>query len=245
MHWIQSLERALKPLMILFLIIYGMAYFQTDALPDSSEIDEHLYQEPKQDNTDLEPFTRTYHDKQYMIRPQFDYELYGLVVSHKDLDEKWFNIYYDNDPYNIKDICVIWGDNLKNNDFHKVSFWNQTWTCWFQHDYDVHFNHHELSNNHILPDTEEVADLLKYTKPGDQIHLKGQLVNYSLIGEGGGERRSSTSRYDKGNGACEVVFVSELTILHPANQFWRVIKALSGVLLALSVSLKTYLFVFF
>jgi hypothetical protein len=46
---------------------------------------------------------------------------------------------------------------------------------------------------------------------GDQIYLKGALVNYES--DKYGTRQTSTTRRDLGNQACEVVLVDELEIL--------------------------------
>lgn len=242
-------EKLAKPLwvgIIVFVIIHIGSWWLVETYPDHTEILEDLLVEPKQTVTVKQPFVRTYNDKEYMIRPQYDYEIYGLMVSHKNLDEKWFNIYYDRDPYNVKDACLIWGQNINSNDFHDVEFWNQTWTCWIQPKRrDVVFNFNQLSNNHLLPDTEEISDLIKKARPGDQVWIKGSLVNYSIIGEGGGERRSSTIRNDTGNGACEVVFVEDFKILKTQNGFWRVIESLSIGFAALLGIVKIYLFFFF
>ena len=46
------------------------------------------------------------------------------------------------------------------------------------------------------------------------------LVNYQNVNVSGYWRKSSLSRSDIGDGACEVVFVKELEILKPATPGW-------------------------
>jgi len=74
---------------------------------------------------------------------------------------------------------------------------------------------------------------------GDQIYMKGRLVDYSVEGRGG-ERKSSTSRTDSGRGACEVVYLEDFRILRVGNAFWRGVYFFSKSLIALSIILWIY-----
>lgn len=62
------------------------------------------------------------------------------------------------------------------------------------------------SNVHILPATPDVLRTLRSFGQGDNVYLRGRLVDVSLDG---GEMRTSRSREDRGGGACEVFFVEE------------------------------------
>jgi len=76
-------------------------------------------------------------------------------------------------------------------------------------------------------------------RKGDQIRFKGWLVSYG-IKDTPYRRVSSTSRRDRGNGACETVFVNEFEILKPANPEWRVLYKLSLVLMVLSAAVLVF-----
>lgn len=106
---INDLNKYLWIIILASTVLCIYTYFKSESLPQPKDIKQALYQQPKQDAIDLEPFVKKYHGKKYMIKPRFSYDLHGLVVSYKNLDEAWFNIYYDDDPYNIKDLCVVWG----------------------------------------------------------------------------------------------------------------------------------------
>src|SRR5687768_4342424 len=110
--------------------------WRSESLPARTEINSSLYRNPKQTPTNEELFTQTYDGKSYVIDPKYDYTLHGLVVSHRDLDDEWFNTYYDSDPINIKDLCVIWGGNLASDIYRKVKYDSGLWTCyvWFRND---------------------------------------------------------------------------------------------------------------
>lgn len=65
---------------------------------------------------------------------------------------------------------------------------------------------------------------------GDRIQLRGWLANYS--NNEGFSRGTSITRNDKGNGACETVYVKQFTILQSMDNGWRTLLNLSlfGVL---------------
>jgi hypothetical protein len=79
---------------------------------------------------------------------------------------------------------------------------------------------------------------------GDQVHFKGMLVNYTNPATWRGWwRRSSTSRTDAGNTACEVVFVNSLEVLARGTPFWHAAYSWGGWLAVLVLVLKAALFV--
>ena len=66
------------------------------------------------------------------------------------------------------------------------------------------------TNLHLIPSTPAIASQCKSLRAGALIHLGGLLVEAS--GPAIGTWRSSLSRTDSGNGACELVWVEEI---HP------------------------------
>jgi hypothetical protein len=72
------------------------------------------------------------------------------------------------------------------------------------------------TNLHLIPSTDVIAAECKSVRTGDLIHLSGLLVEAS--GPGIGTWRSSLTRTDSGNGACELVWVEQLErieTIHP------------------------------
>jgi hypothetical protein len=67
------------------------------------------------------------------------------------------------------------------------------------------------TNVHLIPATEQIASLCRSLRTGSLVHLGGELVE--ATGPGIGTWRSSLSRTDKGNGACELMWVKEVTVL--------------------------------
>ena len=64
------------------------------------------------------------------------------------------------------------------------------------------------TNLHLIPSTPELAKRCRALRAGELIHLRGLLVE--ATGPEIGTWRSSLSRTDSGNGACELVWVEEL-----------------------------------
>jgi len=64
------------------------------------------------------------------------------------------------------------------------------------------------SNMHMIPADKIVAAALLRVRPGDVVHLRGELIQ-AQRGDGY-TWRSSLSRTDTGDGACEVVWVQSL-----------------------------------
>ncbi len=67
------------------------------------------------------------------------------------------------------------------------------------------------SNVHIIPANEEVEDILDDVIRGNIISLKGKLINVNEVGEKF-VYKSSTQRDDTGGGACEILWLEELSI---------------------------------
>lgn len=76
-----------------------------------------------------------------------------------------------------------------------------------------------LSNNHLIPATDDLEKQIKSIKEGDFIKIEGYLVNvyYDVGTNGYFTWNSSTSRSDNGDGACEVIYVTNLSWLQTAN----------------------------
>jgi len=83
----------------------------------------------------------------------------------------------------------------------------------------------EISNNHLVFKDKETEKKAKSLSNGDQVKIKGRLVNIDArnIGKPGQydpeniSWESSTSRDDAGAGACEVIYVDNIEILNKAN----------------------------
>lgn len=224
------LLRLTRWLFLLSLCGLALALYHKDRLPDPAFYDERMQQEPRQEQSAEPPFTAQAGKQSYRITPLYDYELDGLVVSHHRADD-WANIYHRErkDFLNLKDLCVLWGDNARSGVYRNMGFDNTSWTCWYQwsdRETGERFQPRQLSNNHLLSDNPAVSRLILDADVGDQIHFSGVLANYENPASGF-KRGTSTRRDDSGNGACETVYVKEFSILRQANRGWRALYGLT------------------
>jgi hypothetical protein len=233
------MRRVAKVILPVSVALFGLSFFLRNRLPDKSLVLEPLLQNPIQTKDDVPgPFEVTRKNVTYTVTPLFSYELWGMIVSYHhsasfiDISHRQWKDYI-----NTKDICVIWGRNVETGVYERMSFKNRDFTCFYrypdQETADL-FTENCLSNNHLLPADPIVAGTVLKARKGDQVRLKGWLVSYG-IKEAPYSRRSSTVRNDRGNGACEVVYVTEFEILREANAGWRALYKLSFAVIGLSI----------
>jgi hypothetical protein len=225
-------RRALGFIALALLVLLLLAWRNKGALPGPSAIDPALLQDPLQEATQREPFEFAYKGHTVRVRPVADYELWGLVVSHNNI-KSFADIYHDSSSVDTKDLCVVWGSNLQSGELARVSFESGPWTCYYRYPEGVRFQGSEMSNNHLITDNDDLRADLDDIRVGDQIHVKGALVNYQLDDWRDFWRKTSTVRTDGGNGACEVLFFDELEVLVAGTPFWYRLFHASLLLLAL------------
>ena len=237
MKILRLFHKFIKLIFLINLVIFAISYFQIEKLPDESEILNQLKNDPVQTKTDAEPFSIEKNGKTYLVTPLFNYELNGLVVSYHHSSD-WLDYYHEKweDYLNLKDICVIWGQNIESGIYQKMTFKNKSYSCWWnlrsgtdQTEWSK-FKNANISNNHLLSNSDKINEIILKTKKGDRIYLKGYLVNYSL-NDGIFKRESSTTRTDTGMGSCETIFVKDFQIIKKANSPWRNIYDFSKYLI--------------
>ena len=187
------------------------------ALPDVSRIDRAIKEaEPRQEASEKDAFTTTIKGYTYTLTPRAAYEIAGLVVSQHRGDAL-FNLYHQADPGNIRDICVVWGETVTNGSYRKVKFSSGEFTCSYSWSGAVTpvFRPEKVSNNHLIPADRAIARRIGAIRVGDQIRMTGLLVDYTVTKDGQHvfARRTSLTRSDTGNGACEILYVTGLSVV--------------------------------
>ena len=71
------------------------------------------------------------------------------------------------------------------------------------------------TNLHVIPATPAIASFCKSLRQGELVHLEGELVE--ATGPEIGTWRSSLSRTDTGNGACELMLLENCSKLDPTG----------------------------
>lgn len=218
--------------LIVCAIVCGIGYWQSRKVPTKFTSPAILQKEPVQTGPSKPTFTMEANGHRYQVDPVNDYEIWGLVVSDHHSDS-WNDTSHDswNDYINTKDICVIWGANITNPYLDKLNFSHGSWTCYVQTKSSEAwqaFKVDKLSNNHLIPANINIQKLIEKSRVGDEIRMKGHLVNYNV--DGGPFRKTSVIRTDMENGACEIIYVNEFETLARNNLFWIKIFELSKLL---------------
>ena len=210
-----------------------VSFWNRNDLPGNIDYVPALDNEPMQTRTQERPFELVYNDVRYRVEPQYDYDITGMVVSYRHHHEDNSRMHrLANDHLNMLDVCVVWGDNPRNERLDRISFWNGLFTCNVktrdQEAWDA-FDMNQLSNNHLLTEDEFIRRQVKKIRVGDQIRVRGYLASYAS--GGGSVRGTSTTRTDTGNGACETIYVKDFAIVQKARNNWRIAMWVSLALL--------------
>ncbi len=222
----------------------GKYYFSK--FDDKLSIAQEVRRDPKQESISASPFPFEYRGKRYQITPVANYDISGLIVSHNEISSIT-DAYHTSDSVDFRDVCVVWGANVGSGVFRRFKFWSEPWSCHFHTDDPLaaaSLNKAQVSNNHLLTDNEQVRELIKDMRIGDQIRLQGMLINYSPAGQPELSRRSSRIREDTGNGACEVIWVDHAQVLQRGATSWHILREGGFWLLIGAITLNALLFVF-
>ena len=230
--------KASSILIVVSVCVLAVSFWNRNTLPAAGEIRNELLAEPSQTPTRKRPFEVNYGGVEYRIDPQYAYDLHGMVVSYRHHDGNSRMHSRANDHLNMLDVCVVWGDNAGNPLLDRIDFWNGIFTCVVktrdQAAWDS-FDIYQLSNNHLISDDEWIRKDVRKLKIGDQIRVQGLLASYSS--SGGGERGTSTTRKDTGDGACETIYVDRFEIIESSFGVWRVSMYVAAVALLLGLAL--------
>ncbi len=196
-------------------------------LPSPTEVDPRIIAgSPIQEDFsgDLPPVVSSVGKITYRFFPRATYEISGVVVSLHHSDS-FIDITHTYDPANTLDLCLVWGENVATDAYRKVEYSHGDFTCFYRWTgEDPGFRGDEMSNSHIVPATETIARLANRVRVGDQVVMRGRLVDYETSysnGETIGRRNTSLTREDTGNGACEIIYLDDLRTIKRSAP-WRV-----------------------
>jgi len=214
-----ALKKIAKILLVVSIIVFGISFFMRNDLPKQTEVVESVGTAPVQIEIEMDPVELNKDGFTATISPLYSYELSGLVISMHNSDV-WHDYYHQNDPFNTKDLCVVWGSNALEGKYLKGSYKSGDFTCYWdfnsRQDY-FDFNESEVSNNHIVPANDDLAEAIKKVGIGDQVTLKGYLASYETTNDENGQligtRGTSTTREDRGNNSCEVIYVTDFSVI--------------------------------
>jgi hypothetical protein len=217
-------------------VLWGVSYWKSENLPRLSPLTQ-IFSEPLQTAVTESSFHLASKAQDYTLQPLYDYDISGVVVSYHESDS-WRDRVHKRwgDYINTKDLCVIWGKNLTSSYLSDLDFSHGEWTCYVKTSNRTaweNFDMNGLSNNHLIPANDSVSKIIAEARVGDEIHIKGKLVNYNV--NGGPYRNTSITRDDRENGACEIIYVTGAQILKRHNIVWIELARVFKILTALSL----------
>jgi hypothetical protein len=216
------------------LLLLASCWHRND-FPTAMPVLSGLSQEPQQRPVDEAAFSVTRDGVTYRVEPRYEYELQGMVVSYALHNPRYSLHRLWNDSLNVADLCVVWRDNVRAQDLNRFKFWNGEFTCNYSTKDAAaweRFRSDQISNNHLLAGNDFQRRQIGKVRIGDQIRVRGWLANYS--NGKGFSRGTSITRDDRGNGACETIYVREFSILQSMQNGWRTL--LTCALLGFSIS---------
>jgi len=209
---ISSSERILSPtmaikMMAVYLIAFLLAVYagvswwkSRPVIHSAGEIVSGL---PEQTETEADAF----HFKGHRIIPLADFYIAARVLSKK---KYFFGRESDLAPI---DLALGWGkmsdeavlEKIKIRQSNRFYFWSAEHFPIPRKQIETH-----SANMHLIPSDKGVLNQIKAARAGDVVNFSGYLVK--VTGSDGWRWRSSLSRSDTGNGACELIYVDEFEI---------------------------------
>ncbi len=146
------------------------------------------------------------------------------VINGRVVDVESYNGSSVGDKLSPRDVGLAWGilstdesqDKIKWTSYgNRFLNWKVTDTEWLESiggSNAIYTNH---SNNHLIPSSDEVERNIKSIRKGDYVQIEGYLVDINWKNSSGSKFwwNTSTTRTDTGNGACEVIYVKNITWL--------------------------------
>ncbi|OGZ98001.1 MAG: hypothetical protein A3D57_02685 [Candidatus Sungbacteria bacterium RIFCSPHIGHO2_02_FULL_46_12] len=225
-----------KKLFLIFIGIWLVTYFTQDRYRWVTDISPEVLTDPIQTKVaDGKPILFTKDGFSYTLTPLFDYDISGLVV-HRMIYNRWFSLSRTDSVF-FMDLCMIWGENVKRGTYRNgdVDFLQDARFCRYSYGEGHEIFNNALSNNHLVIRDDDKERLVEAIQAGDQVRIRGKLVNVEAKALANPERYeptdllwpTSTTRDDTGAGACETIFVESVEILRRGNPSSRVLHSVS------------------
>jgi hypothetical protein len=240
-----------RSLFVILLVTLCVTFFARKSIRSVSEITPGALRQPLQERTSGRPVEFKKGEYHYTITPLYNYDITALVTHN--INYKKFSVY----QYSAvvpADLCLIWGGNLARK-VHRESSVRFTQDVRFglvMWGPKVDFDTGEFSNNHLVTNDPEIEKKINSISPGDQVRIKGKLVNMTATAIGPVkwpdrpkyEWRTSTVRTDDRGGACEIIHVEDIEVLKKGNELSHLLFRISLYGLAILIAINLFRFFF-
>jgi hypothetical protein len=150
---------------------------------------------------------------EYKLKPLARFSLDGRILHRK--------VYgYDRESKLVPvDLAVGWGAMSDQAVLDRLKITQSMRFYWYEYQLPPPIPREQIishsTNVHIIPATPAIASFCKSLRQGELVRLEGELVE--ATGPAIGVWRSSLSRTDTGNGACELMLVEDCSKLNPSQ----------------------------
>jgi hypothetical protein len=148
--------------------------------------------------------------KGWNLKPLATYSLQARVLAVKR---------YRSDPtadLSPYDVLLGWGPMSDSANLSEISFSQRHRFGYWHHGPNLSISASEISrhqaNTHLIPANAEIQSRMSWLREGSVVIIRGHLVEAQRVDGGGPPWRSSVTRADTGDGACEIVYVASLVI---------------------------------
>lgn len=180
------------------------------SFPADSEDTLDVYSDPVQIDATGTPLpVMEFGSKRVYMAAIASYRISGILISKHSYGNGFMS---DVSPW---DYAIAWGEVPSYAD--RIKFRQMARYCLFTYDtalpVDVNYIQSHMSNNHMIPANANIRRALKLGKTGRPVFVEGYLVNV----EAGTAKKAnfwntSTVRDDRGDGACEIIYVTRLRL---------------------------------
>lgn len=190
---------------LLFVLLVGFGayqHFQTRPVAVPAQAGILAAEEPRQTPVSAQPLLRL---ENYQVEPLAEFSLNARVLGaeHYRLGREA--------EISPVDLALGWGAMSDSAVLERIDI-RQSSRFYFWHTENFPIPREEIeshsANMHMIPANAAIARRLQAIRPGQVVRLRGYLVAVSAAD--GWHWRSSLSRNDTGNGACELVWVESL-----------------------------------
>ncbi len=149
---------------------------------------------------------------EYHLKPLARFSIDARILHRK-------NYGYDRQAKLVPvDLAVGWGPMSDQAVLDRIKISQSMRFYWYEYQLPPPIPQEQIishsTNLHIIPATTAVSSFCKSLRQGELVHLEGELVE--ATGPEIGTWRSSLSRTDTGNGACELMLVQDCSKIDPA-----------------------------
>jgi hypothetical protein len=194
-----------KKLLFIAIITYG-AYnaWQSREVKIKTGAGQTAVQEPKQKNLSTNQIERI---NSYEIKTLASFSIQARVLSKEHYR---FDREADLSPV---DLALGWGPMSDDAVLNKISIHQSNrFYYWHTNNFPIPREQIEThsANMHMIPINDDVKDTLESVRVGQVVNIEGYLVEAKA--SDGWRWKSSLTRQDTGNGACELILVKKISV---------------------------------